>query len=389
MEKLQARFETMLMDTPTIFHRYLWDIVDWDECMIGIKGPRGVGKTTMLLQYAKERLDRNSTLMVNAEDLYFSTHTLVDLSDQFVRVGGKVLIIDEIHKYNNWSRELKLIYDYHKSLKVIFTGSSILDIEQGEADLSRRVVAYDMQGLSFREYIEFFEGIQLPKLSLDEIVSHKISLPDGFRPYAYFADYLKYGYYPFAAENHFEERLTQMIHKTLEVDIPQYTEMTVAATRKMKHLMTIIAESVPFKPNIQSIAQAIGISRNLLPDWFVHMEKAGLIEQLRDDTGGFRSMGKVEKIYLDNTNLAHLLGGANYDVGNARETFFFNQMRVNHQVVTSAISDFQIGERTFEVGGKNKKQKQIAGVEQAFVVKDDIEIGYMNVIPLWLFGLNY
>lgn len=389
MDKLQARFDTMLRDTPTVFHRYLWDLIDWDEHMIGIKGPRGVGKTTMLLQYAKERLDRDHVLMVNAEDLYFSNHTLVDLADQFVRLGGDVLLIDEIHKYGNWSRELKLIYDYHQGLKVVFTGSSILDIERGEADLSRRVVAYDMQGLSFREYLEMFKDIRLPKLSLEEILSHKVVAPSDFRPYAYFSDYLKSGYYPFAGENHFEEKLMQMVGKTLEVDIPQYTEMTVAATRKMKHLMTIIAESVPFKPNVQAIAQSVGISRNLLPDWFVLMEKAGLIAQLRNDTGGFRSLGKVEKIYLDNTNLAHLLGGGNSDIGNARETFFFNQMRVNHEVITSSVSDFKIGERTFEVGGPNKKQHQIASVDDAFVVKDDIELGHTNVIPLWLFGLNY
>ena len=176
----------MLSDTPVGFHRYMYDKIDWSDRLIGLKGPRGVGKTTLLLQRAKEFLDRNTTLLVNADDLYFTSHTLVDLADDFVRLGGKVLMIDEVHKYKEWSRELKLIYDYHKDLKVVFTGSSILDIEEGEADLSRRVVPYEMQGLSFREYLRMFKEIELPKLTLDEILNNKLEMPAGFHPYAYF-----------------------------------------------------------------------------------------------------------------------------------------------------------------------------------------------------------
>lgn len=389
MDKLQSRFNVMLAETPTGFHRYLWDRIDWRDRLIGLKGPRGVGKTTLLLQYAKEQLDRKTTLLVNADDLYFSSHTLVDLSDDFVRLGGQVLMIDEIHKYKQWSRELKLIYDYHKDLRVIFTGSSILDIEEGEADLSRRVVPYEMQGLSFREYLQLYQGITLPSYSLEDIIHNNITLPDRFHPYACFSDYLVKGYYPFSDESQFERRLMQVVNKTIEVDIPQYTEMTVAATRKLKRLMNIVAESVPFKPNISTISQVLGISRNLLPEWLIYMEKAGLLMQLRDNTGGLRGLGKVDKVYLDNTALMYLLGNDNTEVGNVRETFFMNQVRVGYDVITSSVSDFQIGKYTFEVGGRNKKQKQIAGVENAYIVKDDIEIGYQNVIPLWAFGLLY
>lgn len=379
----------MLSDTPVGFHRYMYDKIDWRDRLIGLKGPRGVGKTTLLLQRAKEFLDRNTTLLVNADDLYFTTHTLVDLADEFVRTGGKVLMIDEIHKYKEWSRELKLIYDYHKDLKVVFTGSSILDIEEGEADLSRRVVPYEMQGLSFREYLRMFKEIELPKLTLDEILNNKLEMPAGFHPYAYFNEYLRIGYYPFSNESQFERRLMQVVNKTIEVDIPQYTDMTISAIRKLKRLMSIVSESVPFKPNYTSLSQVLGISRNLLPEWFVYMEKAGLIMQLRDDTGGIRGLGKVDKVYIDNTALMYMLGRENTDIGNVRETFFLNQTRVMHDVITSSVSDFQIGKYTFEVGGKNKTQKQIAGVSDAFVVKDDIEIGYQNVIPLWVFGLMY
>lgn len=379
----------MLSDTPVGFHRYMYDKIDWSDRLIGLKGPRGVGKTTLLLQRAKEFLDRNTTLLVNADDLYFTSHTLVDLTDDFVRLGGKVLMIDEVHKYKEWSRELKLIYDYHKDLKVVFTGSSILDIEEGEADLSRRVVPYEMQGLSFREYLRMFKEIELPKLTLDEILNNKLEMPAGFHPYAYFNEYLRIGYYPFSNESQFERRLMQVVNKTIEVDIPQYTDMTASAIRKLKRLMSIVSESVPFKPNLSSISQVLGISRNLLPEWFVYMEKAGLIMQLRDDTGGIRGLGKVDKVYIDNTALMYMLGRENTDIGNVRETFFLNQTRVMHDVITSSVSDFQIGKYTFEVGGKNKTQKQIAGVSDAFVVKDDIEIGYQNVIPLWVFGLMY
>lgn len=389
MDRLQNRFNIMLSDTPVGFHRYMYDKIDWSDRLIGLKGPRGVGKTTLLLQRAKEFLDRNTTLLVNADDLYFTSHTLVDLADDFVRLGGKVLMIDEVHKYKEWSRELKLIYDYHKDLKVVFTGSSILDIEEGESDLSRRVVPYEMQGLSFREYLRMFKEIELPKLTLDEILNNKLEMPAGFHPYAYFNEYLRIGYYPFSNESQFERRLMQVVNKTIEVDIPQYTDMTASAIRKLKRLMSIVSESVPFKPNLSSISQVLGISRNLLPEWFVYMEKAGLIMQLRDDTGGIRGLGKVDKVYIDNTALMYMLGRENTDIGNVRETFFLNQTRVMHDVITSSVSDFQIGKYTFEVGGKNKTQKQIAGVSDAFVVKDDIEIGYQNVIPLWLFGLMY
>lgn len=389
MDRLQNRFNIMLSDTPVGFHRYMYDKIDWSDRLIGLKGPRGVGKTTLLLQRAKEFLDRNTTLLVNADDLYFTSHTLVDLADDFVRLGGKVLMIDEVHKYKEWSRELKLIYDYHKDLKVVFTGSSILDIEEGEADLSRRVVPYEMQGLSFREYLRMFKEIELPKLTLDEILNNKLEMPAGFHPYAYFNEYLRIGYYPFSNESQFERRLMQVVNKTIEVDIPQYTDMTASAIRKLKRLMSIVSESVPFKPNLSSISQVLGISRNLLPEWFAYMEKAGLIMQLRDDTGGIRGLGKVDKVYIDNTALMYMLGRENIDIGNVRETFFLNQTRVMHDVITSSVSDFQIGKYTFEVGGKNKTQKQIAGVSDAFVVKDDIEIGYQNVIPLWVFGLMY
>lgn len=389
MDKLQQHFNRLLQETRSSFHRYMYRRINWNNRMIGLTGPRGVGKTTLVLQYAKENLPREKSLYVTAEDFYFIDHTLVDLADEFEKMGGEYLFIDEIHKYKDWSRELKLIYDYHPGLHVVFTGSSILDINKGASDLSRRTVMYQMQGLSFREYLELFHHIQMPVYSLTEILTHGVNLPEGFHPLPYFADYLKQGYYPFAKEDDFRTRLQQIVNSTIETDIPQYAEINVATARKLKRLLAIIAQSVPFKPNMSSIAVALGSSRNSIADYCLYLEEAGMIAQLRDSTGGIRGLGKVDKIYLDNPNLIDVLGQQQGDTGNIRETFFFNQTRVSHDVITSAVSDFQIDNMTFEVGEKNKKQKQIKDLENAFVVKDGIESGYLNVVPLWQFGLEY
>ena len=389
MKNLQGYFDTLLEETTSSFHRYMFNRIDWDNRLIGLVGPRGVGKTTLMLQHAKEELPRHSTLFVTAEDMYFASNNLVELAADFAKKGGRYLIIDEIHKMEEWSRYLKLIYDYQPKLNVIFTGSSILDITKGAHDLSRRAITYHMQGLSFREYLSLFHDVHLDTYSLESIIRHEVKMPEGFRPLELFKDYLQRGYYPFAMENQYEMRLKQVINNTLEVDIPQYAKMNVATGRKLKQLLGVVSRSVPFKPNMTTLATVLDTSRNSIPDFFIYLEEAGLIAQLRDDTGGVRGLGKVDKIYLDNTALVYNLAGDESDIGNVRETFFNNQMRINQEVLASKVSDFEIGEYTFEVGGKNKKQKQIEDVDNGYIVKDDIERGYLNVIPLWMFGLNY
>ena len=389
MERLQAAFDKLLRETASTFHRYMYDRIDWQARIVGLLGPRGVGKTTMVLQYIKENLPRKETLYVVAEDLYFSTHTLVDLADAFARTGGKHLFIDEIHKYKGWSRELKLIYDYHSELHVCFTGSSVLDISKGVADLSRRVLTFEMQGLSYREYLALFHQIELPVYNIQQILDQQVTLPKGFLPLQHFADYLKRGYYPFSDDN-FERYIMQVANTTLEVDIAQYADLTPATIRKLKRLLAIIAQAAPFKPNFTQIGGQLEVSRNSIADLCTWLEKAGLIGQLRDSTGGIQGLGKVDKVYLDNPTLIHVLGKENTEIGTIRETFFFNQMRVAHDITSSPVSDFLIAEKyTFEVGGKKKKQKQIQSAEQGYVVKDDIETGYGNIIPLWQFGLTY
>ena len=389
MDKLYEQFLKLLKETDTGFIRYIYTEINWKSRMIGLIGPRGVGKTTLVLQHIKKNLNPAETLYVTAEDFYFADNRLIDLADAFVKRSGKYLFVDEIHKYKDWARELKLIYDYHPELNVVFTGSSVLDIKKGASDLSRRAVMYNMQGLSFREYLQLFHQISVQTYSLEEILKHKVELPGVKHPLPLFEDYLKRGYYPFALEEGFELRLQQIVNHTLETDIPLYAGMNVSTGRKLKQLLAIIAKSVPFKPNMTSIATALSASRNNITDYCLFIEEAGMIAQLRDATGGIRGLGKVDKIYLDNTNLIYSLANDNLNTGNARETFFLNQLRVKYDVIVSPVADFMIGDYTFEVGGKNKGLKQIQGIDKAFIVKDDIELGYLNTIPLWQFGLTY
>ncbi len=389
MDRLYGSFNVLLKNTSMDFIRYKYTEIDWGSRMLGLVGPRGVGKTTMFLQYIKQNLELKDTLYVAADNMYFTDNSLLDLADKFSKQGGRHLFIDEIHKYPNWSRELKQIFDSYPDVQVLFTGSSILDIYKGAADLSRRAPIYEMQGLSFREYLSMFHQIQVPVYALDEILEHKVEIPGVTHPLPLFAEYLRHGYYPFGKDRAFEIELEQVINQTMENDIPQYANMNVSTGRKLKQLLMIVAASVPFKPVMQKLADMIGVSRNYLSDYLLYIEKAGMIGQLRDNTGGIRGLGKVDKIYLDNTNLVYALGRENANVGNIRETFFYNQMRVNQYVISSKNADFQIGEKTFEIGGKNKGQQQVVRIPEGYVVKDDIETGYANVIPLWNFGMNY
>ncbi len=389
MERLYEFFNRKLKSTPTDFLRYKYERIKWDGRAFGIVGPRGVGKSTMILQHIKLNLNTSDTLYVSADHIYFSEHSLVDLADYFVKMGGKHLFIDEIHKYEGWSREVKQIYDSYEDLQIVISGSSILDIYKGMADLSRRFPIYEMQGLSFREYLNLFHGINAPVCSLDEILNHKAVLPDVKHPLPLFKDYLLRGYYPFGRDEEYEMELLQVINQTMEVDIPTHLQANVSLGKKLKSLLMVVAKSVPFKPVMQRLAEATGISRNDIPDYLVYMERAGMITQLRNSTGGIRGLGKVEKLYLDNTNLIYALSPEHADIGNVRETFFMNQVRVMNDVTGSSISDFEIDGKTFEIGGKKKGQKQIENTEEGYIVKDDIESGYANVIPLWAFGLNY
>lgn len=389
MEALQSTFSKLLKETSTSFHRYMYNRINWNARMIGLMGPRGIGKTTLVLQYIKEELPRKESLYVQAEDFYFANHRLIDLADRFAKIGGKYLIIDEIHKYKDWSRELKLIYDYHSELHIVFTGSSVLDIAKGAYDLSRRALVYEMQGLSYREYLELFHGIHLPVCTLQQLLQQEVEIPNDFLPLQYFGDYLQRGYYPFA-DRDINRYIQQVVNATIDTDIPQYADLTVSTARKLKRLLAIIAQSAPFKPNMSQIGGQLEISRNNVADLCAYLEKTGLVGQLRTSTGGIQGLGKVDKIYLDNPNLIYTLGAPNIEIGTVRETFFYNQTHALFSVTASPISDFLIdGQYTFEVGGKKKRQSQLQNLSDGYVVKDDIVLGYGNIIPLWAFGMLY
>lgn len=389
METLFQYSNQLIAQVDTAFKRYVYHSINWNNRLVGLIGPRGVGKTTLILQHIKTSLNPQETLYVTSEDFYFAKNRLTDLANYFVKAGGKHLFIDEIHKYPDWSKELKLMYDYHPELKIVFTGSSILDIKKGSADLSRRAVVYQMQGLSFREYLRLFHQLEVPVYSIDQILRLEVNLSQLPHPLPLFQEYLKRGYYPFAKEDDFGIRLQQVINQTLEVDIPNYAQMNVSTGRKLKQLLAIVAQSVPFKPNMSKLAELLAISRNNSADYLLYLEEAGMLAQLRSQTTGVRALGKVDKVYLDNPNLVYSLAGENQNKGNVRETFFLNQVRVHHSVWTSTLGDFWVEGMDFEVGGKEKGQKQIKAAEKGYLVKDDIETGYLNTIPLWHFGLLY
>jgi predicted AAA+ superfamily ATPase len=389
MERIIAQYRALLDRTDTTLLRYLHPKINWENRIVAILGARGVGKTTLLLQQIKLNYDITKALYVSADDFYFSTNTLYDLAYKFQLNGGENLFIDEIHKYPNWSKEIKMMYDNLPKLKIVFTGSSILDLYKGTDDLSRRVITYHLQGLSFREYLNLSQGLSLKSYSLEEILKNKVELKGIEFPLMHFKNYLKQGYYPFFNEPDYTQKLNNILNMTIETDIPIYAKMNVSTAYKLKLLLSIIAKSVPFKPNFTKIAELVDVHRNQIVDFLYYFEKAGISMQLRDKSEGLRMLGKTDKIYLDNPNLMYAIGSTATDLGNVRETFFLNQMSLEHKVTSHISADFQIEDAIFEVGGKSKTKKQIFDLKNAFIVKDDIEYGYLNTIPLWHFGMSY
>lgn len=390
MQTLRKKFLLLLNRTTTEYVRNFHDTISWNNRLIAIVGARGIGKTTMVLQHIKLHEDVKTSLFVYADDIWFSSHTLYDLASQFYTEGGKTLFIDEIHKYKNWSQEIKNIYDSIPDLRVCYTGSSVLDLYRGSHDLSRRLVEYKMYGLSFREFLAIKHGITIPIHTLEQVLSNNIEFPFAeYRPVALYKEYIKEGYYPYFTEDDYYLRLNNVINTVIELDIPRFAELSVTMTEKLKTLLYIIAQSVPFKPNFSKIGRDLDIHRNSVSDLVVWLEKAGLINILRDETQGIQLLGKVNKVYLNNPNISYVLSDNDPDIGNIRETIFLAWIKPLYHVTSSSVADFKVNEYTFEVGGKKKGTKQIDGVENAFVVKDDTEYGYKNIIPLWAFGLLY
>lgn len=397
MNILSQRFYEKYAQTSTKLVRDFIHQVDWSNRFIGIKGSRGVGKTTLLMQYIKLNFNPDyKVLFTSMDSLYFTENRLYDLADVFYKKGGELLVLDEVHRYPAWSVELKNIYDDFPNLKVIFTGSSLLQISKAKADLSRRTVMYEMPGLSFREFLIFENIATFSEVTIENIVENHVQLAidiiSKIKPLEHFSKYLKYGYYPFYLDNikSFHQKLFEAIQVTLEIDIPQFESLQSSNIIYLRKLLQIISGSVPFKPNMNSISQRTGISLNTMKQYLKYLAEANLISLLYVEEKGINSLNKPEKIYLQNTNLMHSLAPENTEIGHIRETFFLSQVKPKLKVNAAFKADFLINNKyTFEIGGKSKPQYQIGGTENAFVVKDNIEVGNDNIIPLWLFGFLY
>lgn len=391
METLFDTFRILLDLTPMDYVRSFHDKINWKNRLIGLMGQKGVGKSTLLLQHIKKFDNLDETLYVQADDMYFAGRGLFDLAFDFFKRGGRRLYIDEIHKYKGWSTEIKMIYDRLPLLSVVYSGSSLLALRKGgSSDLSRRTVEYIMSGLSFREYLNIANGWDLKPASLEDILKGKVDFPYGeHRPLKYYENYCKSGYYPFFKEEDFKIKLKQAINETVEHDIPSYAEISVASAYKLKKLMYVLAQSVPFKPNYSKLAEGLDVNRTTIYNYIEYLESSQLFNALREKGSSDAIMRKAEKLYLGNSNIAYAVSDTRPDEGNVRETMFLAWMNVGHKVTSSKISDFEIDGITFEVGGKNKKGKQVKDAEKAILVKDNMEYVFGNSVPIWMFGFVY
>lgn len=399
MEALINRYKRLLAVTSTAYVRSLVDVIHWDARLIAIRGARGVGKTTLMLQYLKLNYpdDTKSALYASLDSIYFTQHSLMELAEQFYLKGGKHLFLDEVHKYPTWSREIKNIYDEFPDLKIVFTGSSLLRILNAEADLSRRCISYNMQGLSYREYLKLYHQIDVRSYSLEEIFIN----PDAIcadvnskcRPLAYFSEYLQNGYYPFYMEGQsdYYTRIENVVNLILEIELPQQCGVDISNVRKLKSLLGILSSEVPFMVDITKISAMAEMSRTTLLTYLQYLDRAKLIHLLYSDFDSVKKLQKPDKIYMENTNLLYALSLKEVNVGTLREVFIVNQLSYQHRVeYYTRKADYTVdGKYTIEVGGKSKDGRQIAQEDNAFIASDDIEYSVGNKIPLWAFGFLY
>jgi uncharacterized protein len=399
MEELFEIFAIKLRNVPMQFTRSLAGRINWNHRLIGVLGARGVGKTTLLLQHIKNSYARPSkeVLYVDVSHIYFTNNSLIDLADQFYKMGGKYLYLDEIHKYPRWSSEIKQIHDTYAELNLVITGSSILEIEKGEADLSRRMVRYFLFGLSFREYLLFTGALDFAPFDMVELVENHTGIAEKItskiRPLAFFEQYLSSGYYPYFIEGTdvYHEKLRFTINQVIDTDVPAAEPIDFHTLSKMKKLLYVISSTVPFKPNTQKLADLLAVSRPTLLKLFNLLSRAQLIQTLNAATKGLHLLAKPEKIYLNNPNLMFAFSPTNADTGTIRETFFMNQLlNSGHVLHIPNKGDFLVDNTyVFEVGGRKKSIKQIEDISLAWVAADGIEIGINQRIPLWMFGFLY
>ena len=398
MEKLIERSLRHIYRTNLDFIRNLESTVSWDSRLIGITGSRGCGKTTLILQHIRKTFPEpyDTVLYASLDSLWFADNSLTDLADEFVRRGGTHLFLDEVHNYENWSIEINNIYDSYSELHIVFTGSSLLGLNSGKADLSRRALMYHLPGLSFREFLVLETGKDFPILPLERILSDHQSLSAQIvalvRPFKYFRDYLTFGYYPYYLEGkeEYPQRLEETLLMILGLELPKQRSVDLAYVPRLKQLVSIIAQSAPFIPNVSKLSERIGITRPTFLQYLHHLDEAEILSLLYREAHGISRLQKPEKLFLANTNLMYLLEAKEPEVGNVRETFFFNQTRQVTTVTCPAQGDFLMnGTYTIEVGGKQKTRKQVQGIADTYIAADSIEYGQGRTIPIWLFGFLY
>jgi uncharacterized protein len=396
MDQIYIEHKETLAALKPRFRRNCMDEIDWEEPLLFILGSRGVGKTTLILQYIKEKFGTSTTaLYISMDDLALSNYTLLDLAKQHVQYGGTHLFVDEIHKYQNWSQELKNIRDKIKTLKVVATGSSILDIQKGNADLSRRSVVYHLHGLSFREFVNIELKLNLPILSFTDIIKkHETIVPqllEQFKPLQHFSNYLKYGYFPFYLEGtkNYHHKLGNVLNVVLEQDMALIESVDLSKMPKIRKLIYLLSTQTPYQPNITKLAEALETDRITLLNYLSSLQKASVLTLARLKGKLYTQLTKPDKIFLQNTNLLYLSQSI-VNIGTLRETFFVNQISLKHQLKLAQQGDFIVDDKyTFEVGGASKSFQQIAGLKDSYLALDEMPLGIKNKIPLWLFGFMY
>ena len=400
MEALIRRHLNRMQTVNLNFVRSLMDDIDWNERLLMIKGQKGVGKTTLMTQRILQTFGPTNTtevLYASLDNIYFSTHRLLDFIEQFHALGGKYLFLDEVHKYKGWSLEVKNAYDEFEDMHIVLSGSSLINFSEGEADLSRRCITYTMLGLSFREYLQMFHQKVFRRGTLQEILTNGNALcaevNAQLRPLPLFAEYLRSGYYPFLKEgfNNYFVRIENIVNTIIEVELPQLRKLETGNIRKVKSLVGILSSNVPYTVDTVKLSSMAEISRTTLLQYLQNLSEARLIQLLYSDATNVKRLQKPDKIYLENTNMLHALATTQVNEGTEREVFFINQLSSGHVVEYSKSSaDFTIDHQyTIEVGGRAKDGKQIAGVANSYIASDDVEYVLGNKIPLWLFGFLY
>lgn len=403
MDALFRKHDRLLANTSMDVVRDQMGQIHWNAQIISIMGPKGVGKSTLLRQYIKKNYpigDRRA-LYCSADSVDFSTRSLVELAEEFFINGGELLVVDEIHKYkagtSDWSKEVKEIYELFPKLKMIVSGSSLLKLKEGDADLSRRAIKYTMPGLSFREALRFYHGLEFPKWTLEDILSHPLDLWDMVaskcKPIAYFKEYIEKGYYPFLleGEDDYFIRIEQVINYIIETELPQICKVDVANIRKVQALIKLIAEEVPFELNANKLAGSLEIGRDTVVEYLKYLGDAKVLNLLYSDKKKMSKLAKPDKVYMENPNILYALAPDKADIGTVRESFAVNSLSESHLVEYGKIQgDFKVDSRyTFEIGGRSKDFSQIAGVPDSYIFADDWDIPDGAKLPLWMLGFLY